>query len=624
MEKLNINTQKENLDEIFDLLDKCNKRIVALGQKGSGKSWLAQVLYENLEGESKLFSIESTAMMEKISEIEYEIESIFKKDNFFNIILDFADEVNVEIIKRLLNYHVSLCESYNGKHIALIVFTSNNNRKELSKKFQIHLVDVKKITSEESEFFFRHFIEQDGNRKNLKHLKYLYKKTDHSPGAILELSRTLNKKKKLLRRIFSSAYNVFFVFFAFMMIIMFLYFDLDNLINSKNVGKYYSQFFGASSIEGDSNVDKNNIESLAIDLNDGNDNSLEVLKKKELVKPDGILGQLAPADSVSSMFTFEDEGSSFKEIETEKKLETYSYQENSVKTNIHNNNEVEYFDITIRSNQYDDRVYIDGEYLGSTPLSVRLRKGSYDLKISKEGFENYKSDLVVKSEMTVFGRLRNIISINRFAEKIGGNVFGPIMINFSGFDGLFYDNMSISQRFITIGDFKRYIYSTGYILDSVHNGYCLDDGESYFNILEKLESKDYDEHPMSCVSINDALNYVRWLSNETGSIYRMPKKTELELFYLVGDMKLFFTKEFILSPEFYQNSYKGDASVINIEESLNQYTIDDKGFNKIFSCDFSIYSYNGCNEVVSKSISSKEVGFRVVREDFKQQQYILE
>ncbi|HFQ5147039.1 TPA: hypothetical protein ACGU88_002609 [Vibrio vulnificus] len=153
MEKLNINTQKENLDEIFELLDKCNKRIVALGQKGSGKSWLAQELYENLEGESKLFSIESTVMMEKISEIEYEIELIFKKDNFFNIILDFADEVNVEIIKRLLIYHVSLCESYNGKHIALIVFTSNNNRKELSKKFQIHLVDVKKLQVKSQRFF---------------------------------------------------------------------------------------------------------------------------------------------------------------------------------------------------------------------------------------------------------------------------------------------------------------------------------------------------------------------------------------------------------------------------------------------------------------------------------------
>jgi len=52
--------------------------------------------------------------------------------------------------------------------------------------------------------------------------------------------------------------------------------------------------------------------------------------------------------------------------------------------------------LTIRSNVFNDRIKIDGEYRGSSQLDIELKPGEHSVEVSKEGFEPYKINVVVK------------------------------------------------------------------------------------------------------------------------------------------------------------------------------------------------------------------------------------
>lgn len=56
------------------------------------------------------------------------------------------------------------------------------------------------------------------------------------------------------------------------------------------------------------------------------------------------------------------------------------------------------FPVTIRSNVFNDKVYINDEYYGSTRLDINLPPGSHLVRIEKEGYVHYESTLAVKEE----------------------------------------------------------------------------------------------------------------------------------------------------------------------------------------------------------------------------------
>jgi formylglycine-generating enzyme required for sulfatase activity len=56
----------------------------------------------------------------------------------------------------------------------------------------------------------------------------------------------------------------------------------------------------------------------------------------------------------------------------------------------------------------------------------------------------------------------------------------------------------------------------------------------------KLPFNQTDDHPVVCVSWNDAKDYVAWLSRKTGHIYRLPSEAEWEYAARAGTTTIFF------------------------------------------------------------------------------------
>ncbi|WP_333001880.1 PEGA domain-containing protein [Vibrio coralliilyticus] len=70
------------------------------------------------------------------------------------------------------------------------------------------------------------------------------------------------------------------------------------------------------------------------------------------------------------------------------------------------NKEKSWANITIRSDQYEDRVTINGVNYGSTPVEVVLPRGKHQFTVSKDGYQTYNRTIPVNGNDTVWVKLR--------------------------------------------------------------------------------------------------------------------------------------------------------------------------------------------------------------------------
>ena len=70
------------------------------------------------------------------------------------------------------------------------------------------------------------------------------------------------------------------------------------------------------------------------------------------------------------------------------------------------NKEKSWANITIRSDQYEDRVTINGVNYGSTPVEVVLPRGKHQFTVSKDGYQTYNRTIAVNGNDTVWVKLR--------------------------------------------------------------------------------------------------------------------------------------------------------------------------------------------------------------------------
>ncbi len=68
--------------------------------------------------------------------------------------------------------------------------------------------------------------------------------------------------------------------------------------------------------------------------------------------------------------------------------------------------EKQWANITVRSDQYQDSVTIDGVSYGSTPVEIVLPHGRHQFTVSKDGYETYNQVITVNSNDTVWVKLR--------------------------------------------------------------------------------------------------------------------------------------------------------------------------------------------------------------------------
>jgi len=89
---------------------------------------------------------------------------------------------------------------------------------------------------------------------------------------------------------------------------------------------------------------------------------------------------------------------------------------------------------------------------------------------------------------------------------------------------------------VTVGEFKRFVQATGYKTDAERKGSC--GVIRYRNGLRWTMQKganwrnpsffQNNSHPVTCVSLNDSMVYVKWLKKQTGKNYRLPTEAEWE------------------------------------------------------------------------------------------------
>lgn len=94
---------------------------------------------------------------------------------------------------------------------------------------------------------------------------------------------------------------------------------------------------------------------------------------------------------------------------------------------------------------------------------------------------------------------------------------------------------ALSQTEITIGQFAQFTQGAGYRTEADRESACLRVDDAGVALVTDLslswERPGYpvtDQHPVTCVTWNDANAYTQWLSEQTGRTYRLPTEEEWE------------------------------------------------------------------------------------------------
>jgi len=88
---------------------------------------------------------------------------------------------------------------------------------------------------------------------------------------------------------------------------------------------------------------------------------------------------------------------------------------------------------------------------------------------------------------------------------------------------------------LTVGEFRRFVKATGYKTDAEKGKGCYvyKNPTDFWQKEKKANWRNpyfsqNDNHPVACISWNDATAYAQWLSRQTGQHYRLPTEAEWE------------------------------------------------------------------------------------------------
>lgn len=210
--------------------------------------------------------------------------------------------------------------------------------------------------------------------------------------------------------------------------------------------------------------------------------------------------------------------------------------------------EIAWVNLTLRSNQHDDRVVINNVNYGSTPVEVMLPKGNHQIRVYKDGFHDFNQQLKIQNDQTVRVVLREIIrekkAGDKFADTLKNAQPAPQMITLLAGEYLLGENtarqvrldhaFAISATPITVDQFEHFVKQTDYKTDAELKNICLAvQGASVTPVSGKhWRNPGFQQHaqsPAVCISRNDAYAYTNWLSKQTGFNYRLPTEDEWEV-----------------------------------------------------------------------------------------------
>ncbi|MFA0309899.1 hypothetical protein BH581_08000 [Vibrio splendidus] len=312
--------------------------------------------------------------------------------------------------------------------------------------------------------------------------------------------------------------------------------------------------------------------------------------------------------------------------------------------------EVAWVNLVVRSNQYNDKVSINGVNYGSTPVEVMLPTGQHMVTIKKEGYLSFHQELKIARDhnlRAVLQAKQNTLNVGtKFADQMGNNIQSPEMIVVGSGRYLLGENnakqVTITQPFALaatptrVQDFRTFVDSTGYQTDAELMNTC----DTFVNAeITTVSDNDWqspgfkqaDNSPVVCVSQNDAKAYTRWLSQNTGFTYRLPTPQEWEAAARAGqDTNFWWGNEFRsgkantgwagtpwsnVSTSPVKSFLPTPTGFYDMVGNVWEWTTIQKGLAKGGAWSFSPEEAKVFNELyVPPSTAANYLGFRVVRE----------
>ncbi len=227
-------------------------------------------------------------------------------------------------------------------------------------------------------------------------------------------------------------------------------------------------------------------------------------------------------------------------------------------------NESKMVALTLRSNVYDDEVFINGVSYGATRLSTSLPKGFYDIEIRKRGYKSYKARIDLRKAQTIHANLvkepaqvvaavtavkkpiatspANIVSKTNSANivVIPAGKFKMGDINGNGLanerpvvEKTIANSFAMQSKEVSVGEYELFVANTGYKTEAEKNSGCAYylNGEPVWEATLNWRNPGFSQEsdfPAVCLTYNDAKAYADWLSGQTGQLFRLPSEVEWE------------------------------------------------------------------------------------------------
>jgi formylglycine-generating enzyme required for sulfatase activity/uncharacterized caspase-like protein len=214
--------------------------------------------------------------------------------------------------------------------------------------------------------------------------------------------------------------------------------------------------------------------------------------------------------------------------------------------------------LTVRSNVAGDTWYLDGQPIGPTsPIAHEVAAGTHSVRVEKPGHAPYEEQVALApgERLTVRAELAPALAPPgaRAEPSVAPGPLEPEMVLVRG--GRFtmgspeteegrdkderqhtvkVGDFYLGRHEVTVGEFRRFVEASGYRSEAERTarGCFVQSGSEW-----KIEPgrswrapgfEQGEDHPVACLSWNDALAYTEWLAKTSGRRYRLPTEAEWE------------------------------------------------------------------------------------------------
>ena len=312
--------------------------------------------------------------------------------------------------------------------------------------------------------------------------------------------------------------------------------------------------------------------------------------------------------------------------------------------------EIAWVTLSLRSNQFNDAVFIDGVSYGSTPIEIMLPIGLHDVIVQKDGYKPFSQQVTIKTDTSLRAVLKEksnpLKAGTRFADGLSNDSKAPEMITV--LQGKYYTGENASKQVyldhafgigatpVTVSQFTDFVESTNYQTDAELKNTCTALIKGEVTPVEKSSWRDpgfkqYPNSPVVCVSQNDAKSYANWLRKQTGAAYRLPTEDEWEVAARAGSHQKYWWGDDFVSGEAntgwsgtpWSNKSTSPVSAFNpnglglydVVGNVWQWTSSPKGIAKGGAWNFSPDMAAADQQLfLSTFEAANYLGFRVVRD----------